>query len=377
MKIKVEPGATTRTASRPEGGDAVPEGFMQALQQLTCFVGRHSKAFPSGQFLYLFDGSLYASNNRHIVERKLNGLLGARARLTLQDVALLRAMGTDPDRLIISKGEIVFTWQDGRWLRFKSETANFHMVESCRKWLLKYWAESPAILLLNSDVVDRVMEQAPEHLPAPFTFHDGRGLAMASGFFFRAEQRPIEDLVDEERIDPRIDDLFAAAISETKSDQTLNNTRIGRLIAKLSSIKAEIKCLEESNAAFAERLDKQHAAIAKYQTGDELDEVERALLSPRCDKLVQGDKKEETEVEFDHHVDKLPQDWEVTGKRIDKDYIYITIRHAREVVSASKVAVKQKVEKALDRFFAPDFDRQSRIRWDQLGTLSPIIPGAP
>jgi len=183
-------------------------------------------------------------------------------------------------------------------------------------------------------------------------------------------------LIDDGTFDPRIDDVFAEAIEETKAAKNAKEKQIERLITRIEAIKTQIENLTTEGEELDRKLVEQHDGVAKYQSGEDLDETERAILTPVCAELSSMSRSNEVEAEFDQHEDAIPEGWEVTDKRFKDDFIYITIRRERVTRRTPESRVLKKIERAVARFFVPTFDRTIRARRDRLGTLSPINPGA-
>lgn len=116
----------------------VPAGFLKALLMANRFRGRGTKLFPWLGFVEMSEGQLFASDNRSIVAISIGADLGA-ATFTAGDVAVLRAMGDDPDFCDFSDG-VAFTWSDGRWFTSETQLDN-RLSEHCRLLIAKYWHE--------------------------------------------------------------------------------------------------------------------------------------------------------------------------------------------------------------------------------------------
>ena len=201
------------------------------------------------------------------------------------------------------------------------------------------------------------------------------------GFFYHpkgTKPAAIAERIATGEVNPRLDDVFSVAIQETKDERRANAQRENRLLARIDEIKAGMKRLAAENAALDARLAQQHEAIAKYQQGDDLDEAERALLTPKCDRLARDLLKADADAEYEAVKETLPAGWEATGHRCDDDFIYVTIRRERVRKASPEESIRKKIQRVLNLFFAPDFDRQGRVQlWDRLGTLGPINPAAP
>lgn len=119
-----------------------------------------------------------------------------------------------------------------------------------------------------------------------------------------------------------------------------------------------------------------HEAVAKYQRGEELSGAERELLTPTC---AQPEKpsKEEIEAELQQHKDSIPEGWELTGTRMDDEFIYVTMKRECVDRKPTKTTVADKVRAALELFFVPGFNRERRVQYSSSrGIYSPIVPGA-
>lgn len=203
--------------------------------------------------------------------------------------------------------------------------------------------------------------------------------AYTDGFFYHPDGATLAAIVGRiasGEINPRLDDVFALALQETKDEKHANSLRIRRLRADKDAIDKEIARLEKKQLELDDRFARQHRAIGAYQETGEIDEI----LTPDCDKLVADERKKDVRAEFDEVEVTLPDGWEECGKRVDDDFLYVTMRRRRSPNKAEPPAerVKSKVAKALDLFRAPTFDRRNRIQLpDRLATMSPINPGAP
>ena len=149
------------------------------------------------------------------------------------------------------------------------------------------------------------------------------------------------------------------------------------MLARLGQIEAELAWLALEEQEINARLISQHEVIAKYQRGDDLDESERELVTPKCASLVHEQQSEDLDSEFARHADSIPEGWEITNKRMDDEFIYVTIKRERSTRKSAEATVLKKVKNALDLFFAPEFKRDERVRYtDRLGSLSSAMPGA-
>lgn len=376
MRIKVIPGAPACDLVPPKEGGPLPSSFVPALQTAARFAGKHYKKLADGQFVHIMDGKAYASNNRHIVEIDLGNLPFPALRLNKRDISLLASMGDAPKTCSIEGEHVTFVWPDRRWLRVEAGDASTEFVANCKHRFEHYWQE-PEGVLPDPKSIDLLLNSKPKGSTVSTSVSGFRAIAHDGGFFFQSDKANASALIMNGKINPLRDNLFAEAIKETKDAQKANATRIARLKKRLRAIQADIASLEATSDDLEARLTRQHDAVDAYQNGDTLDADQQALLAPQCHELVKDEEKRALEKEFTHHEAEIPDGWEITGKRQDADHIYVTIRKERVTASKPATTAAAMVKKALARFFKPEFDRDFRIRWDQLGTLAPIMRGAP
>lgn len=380
MKFEVNPGLDAQPMEAPTATVDVPEGFLRALRWARRFVGTHEMSFPAGTFVHIAGDKLYATNNHHLVELEVGSDLGS-ARLSGRDIAVLTSIGEEPNKLRISDTEVTFTWSDGRWVTFQTEPVAFDWPAEFRKRIDAYWTERQPTVSPDPKSVNLLVDRSRKeptafNLPQGESGRLGRVVVFPSGVFFRKGKSSISDLIGDGNFDPRLDDVFAEAIKETKVAQEAKAKQVERLISRIDAIQRQIENLTAESEALDQKLRDQHTAVAKYQSGDDLDDTERAILTPRCEQLSSQNRRDEVEREFDRHVDAIPEGWEVTDKRLKDDFIYITIRRERVTRKTPDDAALKKIQKAVSRLFTPTFDRAIRARQDRLGTLSPINPGA-
>lgn len=375
MRVQVISGAPAQSVAPPCGGTPVPEGLIEVLKTAARFAGKHHRKLADGQFVHVLGGKAYASNNRHIVEVDLGHFPSL--RMAKRDVALLARIGGDPSTVNMTEGKAEFVWPDGQWVRLNAESASEEFVQSCKQRFEKYW-NNPQGMPIAPKAVDLLVERAKKGEVVSVAVIGHRVIGTDNGFFFPAEKKATTStLIRDRKLDPHRDDLFAEALKDTKDAQAGKDARIERLKKRLLSIQDDIIALEADNAELEQKLVRQHHAIDAYQSGDPLSDEQRDLLTPQCRDLVADESKTALQNEFKRHKGSIPDGWEVTGKRQDDDYIYVTIRRERVTNSKPVETAAAKVKKALAQFFNPGFDRDFRVRWDQLGTLSPIVRGAP
>lgn len=199
------------------------------------------------------------------------------------------------------------------------------------------------------------------------------------GFFYHpggAKPADIAGRIASGAVNPRLDDVFAVAIQETKDRKCSNTQRINRLLARMDAINAEIDRLERANAALDDRVEQQHRAVEHYQKTGEIDDD---LLTPLCAKQLKQEVRADAEAEFEAVKNDLPAGWDAISHRIDDEFIYVTLRRERSLRAVPpRQRLKERIAKVLDHFRQPTFERHGRAQlWDRLGTLSPIQRGAP
>ncbi len=193
----------------PDCRTPVPPGFINALVMANRFRGRGTKLFPWLGFVELSGSQLYASDNRCIIAIRLDLKLGS-ATFTAGDIAVLRAMGDDPEFCDFSNG-LAFSWNDGRWLTSETQM-DTRLSDHCRPLIEKYWHEGREIGLMapffasrakrkglsrivkfpaqsigekhhqywHGGTISKLMSVAtaydPDASPTPFSFPSGKGL---------------------------------------------------------------------------------------------------------------------------------------------------------------------------------------------------------
>lgn len=197
------------------------------------------------------------------------------------------------------------------------------------------------------------------------------------GFFFNSAASAVEKRLLSGQVDPRLDDVFALALGETKVAREKIDKRERRLLAQLDRIEEEIRRLGAERVEIEARLSKQHEILSRYQEGEALTNEERDLVTP----ALSAEKTAEDKVARDEALaaveDTLPEGWEKVGHRVADGFIYVTIKRAVVNTAQAVEPLAQRVRKALAVFFAPDFDRQGRVQvWNRRASLAPIVPGA-
>lgn len=406
MKLRVRIGEELSPLSVPDCQVALAPGFLEALQCVAEFTGAGSRWFPWTRYVYLADGKLYASDNHCLVEIDLHDSSLGPARLSRQDIAIIRKMGGSPQRALVAEHEIAFAWDRQRWASFDIDLTGFEFVSRCRALLNEFWHEgAPVSAELRAaadglggtksadELVDlsppgdrgqqvwyrgaiakvlRVAQTfAPESTPAPFGFPGGRGLIVnpgigivgpyQDGFFYHSGGTGTKEvtrrILGGEGFNPYLDDIFALPIQDTKDLLRSNDTRKGTLLKKASPDAAQLAFIDAQNAELIARLQLQHDAITRFQLGEQLDQEKRDLLRPRADLLAARLKRRRKKANSeDEEVEESPE-----AKR-DK----ILMALPREIV-------EERIERAFAPYFEQSFKRDMRVQyWNRLGSLRPI-----
>ena len=202
----------------------------------------------------------------------------------------------------------------------------------------------------------------------------------SDGFFYHPDGVTSGDVsrrIALRAVNPRLDDLFAVAVEETKAAIRAIDTRKSRLLARLDEIEAQLTQLDLESAELDVRLSKQHEIIAKYQSGVSLSEDDRSCISPGCQKQSLLEARNDQKKAFEAVEAELPKGWEKVGHRVKDDFLYVTIRKKCPSQTQARVPIRELVHEAMSNFFATEFKRQNWVpMWDRLGSLSPIHPGA-
>lgn len=207
--------------------------------------------------------------------------------------------------------------------------------------------------------------------------------AFTDGFFFHPDGTKPASIVARiasGEINPHLDDVFTVALEETKAKQDKIFDRRQRLISRMEQIENELAALENEERDLVERYADQYEAISRYQETGEIDEI----LIPSCEAIERAEVEADRNAEIEAVSSELsiPDDWQVERKRVDDEYVYVTLKRKRENVLDGRPEdrARKKIQKVIDLFRSPDFDREQRIQfWNSRfrANIQPIIPAAP
>lgn len=207
--------------------------------------------------------------------------------------------------------------------------------------------------------------------------------AFTDGFFYHPQGTKPESIVSRiasGQLNPHLDDIFTVTLDETLKQTDKVFERRQRLISRKDEIEQELATLADEERELVRRYADQREAITRYQETGEINEI----LIPSCETLEKAEAKAERDAEIEAVSSELavPKDWEVDRRRVDDNYVYVTLKRKRENVSDGRPVdrVSKKVQKVIELFRSPDFDRKQRIQfWNSRfrASIQPIIPAAP
>jgi len=188
------------------------------------------------------------------------------------------------------------------------------------------------------------------------------GRQFVKGFFFNPERsRPVDiaDRIVAGTANPHLDDLFSVSLQETVSGAEAVRTKMMRLAVRKAQIERDLQELEAEHERLVGEFDAKRAAIEQYQKSGEIAEI----LLPDTEKLVEAEDARVASEEVKETDIPLPEGWEITSRRADDEYFYLTVRCARP---SPAIEVPEQIEAAVAEAFstysAADFDRQARVQ---------------
>lgn len=340
----------------------LPPDFIDLLKTAKKFTGPFAQAAPWQRHVILSNDNLYASNNRQIVE-VVCGVDGA-AVFTTKTLELLKTFHDLPTTVEVG-AEILFSWDDGRYLKVRNDFDHEDVVGHFVR-LLDDWHGADGATTLDIGRPGRAIEIAD----GPRLVH-GK-LAPRVGFFYCSNGTPADRLIQGET-DFRLDDLFQIRRKELEAARKANKRKRDRLEDERVRIERELARVEQEIAADEHRLTAFEDALDKYRRGDELDKAEKASLQPSCETQVHREESTEQKKAAEE-LPKLPKTmkgWEQCGERNDGDYVYVTYRQKLPETTARKV-IRQRIENAVGTVFAPDFPRDALVpAWKSLTQIEP------
>lgn len=188
------------------------------------------------------------------------------------------------------------------------------------------------------------------------------GRQFTKGFFFNPERsRPVDiaDRIVKGAVNPHLDDLFSVSLQETVSAAETVRTKMMRLAVRKAQIERELSELEAEHERLVGEFDEKREAIDHYQESGEISEI----LLPDTELLIENEDARVASEEVKEIDISLPDGWEITNRRADEEYYYVTVRCARpDHQNDTLEKIESAVTDAFSAYTAPDFDRQARVQ---------------
>jgi len=183
----------------------------------------------------------------------------------------------------------------------------------------------------------------------------------SKAFFNPERSRPVDiaDRIVDGTVNPHLDDLFSVSLQETVSEAEAVRTKMLRLAVRKAQIERELQELEAKHERLVGEFDEKRSAIEQYQESGEVADI----LLPDTAKLAGAEEDRLAKEEVKKIDIPLPNGWEITNRRADEEYYYVTVRCARpERPIEVPEQVQEAVSKAFENYSAPEFDRQARVQ---------------
>lgn len=188
------------------------------------------------------------------------------------------------------------------------------------------------------------------------------GRQFVQGFFFNPERsRPVDiaGRIVDGSVNPHLDDLFSVSLQQTVSDAEAVRTKMMRLAVRKAQIERELLELESEHERLVGEFDAKREAIDHFQESGEVSDI----LLPDAEKLTQAEDARRASEEVKEINMSLPDGWEITNRRADEEYYYVTVRCARpDHQNDTPEKIESAVAEAFSAYMAPDFDRQARVQ---------------
>lgn len=338
--------------------------FFAALNVANKFTGAFAQGAPWLNNVILYDGKLYASNNRQIVEIEC-GVAG-RALITKKMQQLIKAISDLPTTIEVGEW-MHFAWGDGRYLKIINDYDHDDVVAKYKELLDKWHGTKEVNIVDLGDELGRGIEIADgaalvggAFVPRVGFFHGGKGTAST---------RLISGTAD-----LHLDDLFALRKNELDAAEKATRRKLDRLDDELVRIEREQaqarSQLQRDRQAIAQFAD----CVEKYQRGDKLNEAEKSQLRPACEPAVKREEAEAKRKALAAVKYELPdkiEEWDRHNESSDGEYAYVTFRR-RLPVAEERAVITKRIKETVDQVFEPDFPREAVFAaWQSIGPIEP------
>jgi hypothetical protein len=151
---------------------------------------------------------------------------------------------------------------------------------------------------------------------------------------------------------PRLDNPFLLAIAETDGRKWLATQERLKVEHKIRLLQEQHSALLEKEAALAEHRTCQIAAISRYHETGEVDPI----LVPDCEQeylaaLAAAEAADAApgKLEEEAALEDLPEveGWEVSGSRVDDEFVYVTLKRPRLPRTQPDTERAQSIKKAM------------------------------
>ena len=340
----------------------LPPDFFGLVKMARAFTGAFAQAAPWQPHVILHGGKLYGTDNQRIVEIEC-GVAGS-AIITKKMLTLIKTIQGTPTTVEVGEG-VNFGWENGRSLKVKNDYDHDDVVQRLTE-LLGQW-------------------HGTEHVQAvDLAGAAGRGIAIADGpaivggnlvprggFQYLGKGTPSSRLALG-GAELCLDDLFGIRLTEFDAVKKSIELEIDRLhdeSVRIERLQAAAMQKLEDHARDVNRFKE---TVAKYRRGDELDEGDKALLRPACEKTIRKEESDERRETLEEVSKELPgkiKDWDRYSETSDGEYAYITFRR-RLPPTAKRLSIKKRIAETVDQVFEPDFPRDALFKvWPSLGSI--------
>jgi len=339
----------------------LPPDFFERVDAARAFTGPFADAAPWQPDVILHGGKLYATDNQRIVEIECG--VECSAIITRRMLTLIKTFQGNPTTVEV--GEWVnFSWQNGRYLKVKNDFDRDDVVQRLTE-LLDQWHGTEHVNAVDLAGATGRGSAVTEGL----AIVDGN-LVPRGGFLYSGKGTPSSRLaLGGAKL--HLDDLFGIRQTEFDAARKAIEREIDRLHDEQVRIERLHAAAMQKLEDHARDVNQFHETVAKYRRGDELDEGDKALLRPACEKTVKKAEADERRETLDEVTKDLPtlEEWDRYSETSDGEYAYVTFRR-RLPVAAARPSIKKRIAETLNQVFEPDFPRDALIKvWPSLGSI--------